>query len=90
MQTMHGISLDLSEGGLGALLEGSLHPGETVAIDLLLRQHQLHTVAITRHTSSLQSGFEFLGLSAEERRRIADEVSGIQSSRSVIGAITTK
>jgi c-di-GMP-binding flagellar brake protein YcgR len=80
IRTTHGISLDISEGGLGALVEGGLHIGETVAIDLLLQQHPLHTVAIIRHTSSIRSGFEFLGLTAEERQQIADEVGGGEPS----------
>lgn len=80
IQTTHGISLDISEGGLGALVEGGLHIGETVAIDLLLQQHPLHTVAIIRHTSSIRSGFEFLGLTAEERQQIADEVGSGEPS----------
>jgi c-di-GMP-binding flagellar brake protein YcgR len=74
IRTTHGISLDISEGGLGALVEGELPLGGTVAIDLLLQQHPLHAVAIIRHTSSTRSGFEFLGLTMEERQQIADEV----------------
>ncbi|MBZ5657388.1 MAG: PilZ domain-containing protein [Acidobacteriia bacterium] len=80
IQTTHGISLDISEGGLGALVEGTLHVGETVSVDLLLQQHALHSVAIIRHTSSLRSGFEFVGLTAEERQQIADEVAGREPS----------
>jgi c-di-GMP-binding flagellar brake protein YcgR len=81
IQTTRGISLDISEGGLGALVEGRLHVGETVTIDLLLpQQHPLHTVAIIRHTSSIRSGFEFLGLTTEERRQVANEVGGVESS----------
>lgn len=74
IQTTHGISLDISEGGLGALVEGGLHVGETVAIDLLLQQHRLHMIAIIRYTSSNRSGFEFVGLTAEERQRITNLV----------------
>jgi hypothetical protein len=80
IETTHGISLDISEGGLGALVEGRLRVGETVAIDLLLPQHPLHTVAIIRHTSSIQSGFEFVGLTTEERQRIAAEVGSGEPS----------
>jgi len=31
----------------------------------------MNTVAIVRHTSSVRSGFEFLGLTPEERSRIS-------------------
>jgi hypothetical protein len=47
-----------------------LHIGETVAIDFLLHEHLLNTVAIVRHASNVQAGFEFLGLTAEERLQI--------------------
>jgi hypothetical protein len=67
MRAARGISLDLSEGGLGALIQGQLRVGETVKIDLRIHEYSLNTVAIVRHTSSDRSGFEFLGLTAEER-----------------------
>jgi hypothetical protein len=45
--------------------------GEAVEIDLQLPQCALCTVAIVRHTARARSGFEFLGLTPEERRQIA-------------------
>ncbi len=74
IRTTRGVSLDISEGGLGALVQSDLLVGETVEIDLRLREHPLSTVAIVRHTSSLQSGFEFLGLTAEERLQITNVI----------------
>jgi len=70
VRTTRGITLDISECGLGALVQGNLHIGETVAIDFPLHEHVLNTVAIVRHASNVQSGFEFLGLTAEERLQI--------------------
>jgi c-di-GMP-binding flagellar brake protein YcgR len=72
LRTTRGVSLDISEGGLGALVQGGLLEGQTVEIDLRLREHPLSTVAIVRYTSSLRSGFEFLGLTAEERMQITN------------------
>ncbi len=69
-----GISLDVAEGGLGALVLADLLVGETVAIDLCFSQHPLTTVAIVRHTSSVRSGFEFVGLKPEERLQIMNLV----------------
>jgi len=66
-----GVSLDISEGGMGALVEGSLHVGDTVAIDLKLPDCELNAIGIVRHSSTLSSGFEFVGLTPEERQRIA-------------------
>jgi c-di-GMP-binding flagellar brake protein YcgR len=74
LRTSQGISLDISEGGLGALVKSGLRIGETVKIDLPLPGAMLSTVAIVRHTSSGRSGFEFLGLTAEERSRITSVI----------------
>lgn len=70
VRTSRGVSLDISEAGLGALVEGDLRVGETVEIDLPLPKSLLSAVAIVRHTSSTRSGFEFLGLTPEERMEI--------------------
>lgn len=74
VRTSRGISLDLGEGGLGALVEGDMGVGETVAIDLRLSRYPLTTVAIVRHTSSVRSGFEFVGLTPEERLEITSVI----------------
>jgi len=66
-----GITLDISEGGVGALVQGDLRLGETVELDLQLPGRPLSAIAIVRHTSSVRSGFEFLGMTAEERSEIA-------------------
>ena len=71
VRASHGISLDIGEGGLGALVQGSLSVGETVTIDLPLAGSMLRTVAIVRYSSDLGSGFEFVGITREERARIA-------------------
>jgi hypothetical protein len=70
VRASHGISLDLGEGGLGAIVQGEVRVGDTVAIDLPLSEQLLSTVAVVRHTSSVRSGFEFVGLTPEERLQI--------------------
>lgn len=70
VRTSRGMSLDIGEEGLGAIVQDNLLIGERVAIDLRLRELLLSTVAIVRHTSGMRSGFEFLGLTAQERVRI--------------------
>lgn len=67
-----GISLDISEGGLGAIVQGDLRVGEMVEIDVRISERPLSAVAIVRHTSNVRSGFEFLGLTPEERQQIAN------------------
>ena len=74
VRTTRGISLDIGEGGLGALTEGALLVGETVAIDLRLSDRPLTTVAIVRHSSNVRSGFEFVGLTSEERLQITSMI----------------
>jgi hypothetical protein len=74
VQTSRGITLDISQAGLGAMVQGDLRLGETVEIDLPLSERMLNAVAIVRHTSSMRSGFEFLGLTAEERVQITNAV----------------
>ena len=74
MRRTHGISLDISEGGMGALVQNELKPGDVLELDLELPSQRLNAVAIVRHSSSTRSGFEFLGLTAEERRQIGQIV----------------
>lgn len=74
VRSIRGITLDISEGGLGALVQSGLRVGETVSLEFALPDHDLKAVAIVRHSSSSRSGFEFLGLTPEERQRIASLV----------------
>jgi hypothetical protein len=64
-----GICLDVSEGRMGAPLQSDMMGGEAVEIDLQLPHYALCAVAIVRQASSTRSGFEFLGLTPEERRQ---------------------
>ena len=67
---VRGVSLDISQGGLGAMAKGNLLIGEAVQIDLALDKRKLTAVAIVRHASNVRCGFQFLGLKEEERRQI--------------------
>jgi hypothetical protein len=67
-----GISLDISEGGLGAMVRGGLRAGELVEIDICIAGCALTAVAIVRYTSDVRSGFEFVGLTLEERQQIVN------------------
>ncbi len=70
-RTFHGISVDISQGGLGALVSGGPRVGETVQIELPLGQQVLCAGAIVRHKTGPRSGFEFLGLTGDEKTQIA-------------------
>jgi len=73
-----GMSLDLSEGGFGALVNGQLREGETVEVDLPLPQNLPHLIAIVRYSSSDRSGLEFLGLTPEERSEISTATAAMK------------
>jgi len=72
---LRGITLDVSEGGMGALVQGNLQMGEAVEVDLHFEGKVLNAVAIVRHTSNVRSGFEFLGMTCEERAQITEIIS---------------
>jgi hypothetical protein len=61
LHAVHGITLDISEGGLGALVQGQLRVGEAVQIHVPVGAMTFSTLAFVRHTSGIRSGFEFLG-----------------------------
>ena len=75
VRKLRGITLDVSQGGLGALIDGDLRPGEVVDMDLRVGDTILSAVAIVRHTTNVRSGFEFLGMTPEERLHIAGVIS---------------
>src|SRR5689334_10432293 len=67
---LHGISLDISESGLGALVQGNLSVGESVQVDLPFGDKTVRIVAVVRHSSAVRSGFEFTRLSDRDRQQI--------------------
>jgi TonB family protein len=67
-----GRSLDLGEGGVAAVLAAELQLGEWVAVEFQLPNagQALQTKAVVRHHNQLRCGFEFLGLSGDQRSMI--------------------
>ena len=70
IQSSPGVSLDISEGGLGAIVHGGLRVGEMVEIEVRVPGFALSAIAIVRYTTSVRSGFEFVGITQEERRQL--------------------
>ena len=64
-----GRSLDVGEGGLGALLAGEVSPGEAVGVEFQVPSvpSPLRARAVVRHHAQLRCGLEFLSLSPEQR-----------------------
>lgn len=72
----HGVSVDISEGGLGAIVEGRLRVGERVQVNFPAHLCNLNTSAVVRHTSSVRAGFQFVGLNDSDRRHLAEIADG--------------
>lgn len=71
IRSTHAVTLDISEGGMGALVQASLRVGETVAVHLPLPNQDLTTVAVVRHSSKQRSGLEFVGITLDEWSRLS-------------------
>lgn len=77
---------DLSEGGVGAMVAGEFSVGQQVAIELRLPQVglPLRATAQVRYQTKLRCGFEFIGMTAEQREMIrywAHRLAAEQASR---------
>ncbi len=69
-RTARGMTLDISEGGMAAIVPDTLSVGEIVEIDLTLPVGLINTLATVKYNSANRSGFEFVGLSSQERQQI--------------------
>jgi c-di-GMP-binding flagellar brake protein YcgR len=67
-----GITLEISLGGLSAVLCGPPPVGERVSVQVKLPNLLFETPAIVRHSTSARTGFQFVSLSPEHRLRIAN------------------
>ena len=65
LQVARGLTLEISLGGLSAILCGPPKRGERVSVRLNLLDVAFETAAIVRHSSPARTGFEFLDPSPE-------------------------
>lgn len=67
-----GRSVSMSEGGLGVVLAGELHPGDSVGIEFRLPDAggPFRLKAVVRYQALLHCGLEFVGLTSEQRTLI--------------------
>lgn len=72
-----GRSFDLSETGLGGDLDGSLSPGQVVAMSIALPNSAEHvtTAARVAYRNGLRHGFQFLALSPAQRALLRNAVT---------------
>ncbi len=87
-----GRSLDIGEGGVAAVLAAELQTGEWVAVQFHLPNagQALQTKAVVRHYNQLRCGFEFLGLSRDQRYMIRHWAGTSQAEQSPLeGSLMT-
>lgn len=71
-ENLPGRCIDLSEGGVGGMVAGELAAGQQVVVELRLPSVgvPVRARALVRYQGRLRSGFEFVGLSGEQREMI--------------------
>jgi hypothetical protein len=67
-ETIPGRSVDLGEGGIGAIAASELQPGQSVGIEIFLPQvsQPVRARATVKYQQHLHCGLQFLGLSRQE------------------------
>ena len=65
-----GLTLEISLGGLSAVLCGPPPVGERVSLRIKLQNSTIEAPAIVRHSSASRTGFEFLNLPPYAQQRI--------------------
>jgi TonB family protein len=80
-----GRSLDLGEGGVAAVLAAELQLGEWVGVQFQLPNaaQALQTKAVVRHHNHLRCGFEFQGLSSDQRSIIRSWAGNSEPLKSI-------
>lgn len=84
-----GRSLDLGEGGVAAVLAAELQLGEWVGVQFQLPNaaQALQTKAVVRHHNQLRCGFEFQGLSPDQRSMIRNWAGNSEPLKSIEPAV---
>jgi len=73
-----GVSLDISERGMAALVCGAPRVGETVIVAMSLPKVQVEMLATVRHSSEARSGFEFFPLSPSAEQGIQEWIQELR------------
>jgi hypothetical protein len=79
--THSGMSFELSQGGISAMIKGELNIGEQVELSTIVG-YRLSGV-VRRHHGKLY-GFEFLNLTAEQSQKLADHCEKLPIFRSML------
>jgi TonB family protein len=91
-QTLPGRCADLGEGGVGAMVAGELLPGQQVGVEVRLPNVglPLRARATVRYQGAARCGFEFMGLTAEQREMIYYWAQRLTAEASKAGKAQTK
>jgi hypothetical protein len=73
-----GMALDISLRGMSALVCGMPRTGETVTIELSLRDARVEMLATVRYSNDAKSGFEFFPLSPAAEKGVQDCVEELK------------
>lgn len=79
-QQVQGQSQDLSEAGIGILMSSELALGEVVTIGFTLAPVLFELRAVVRHRRACRYGLEFLGMTAEQKQRVAEFVKDLPAA----------
>jgi len=66
----HGMSIDISRGGIGMIVCGPPLVGEAAIVNVQLLDSAFEALAIVRHSNANRSGFQFVELAPEIQQRI--------------------
>jgi len=76
---LDGISVELSQSGMSAMIRGALTPGDVVRLQPV---SGVTTAAVVRHKLGMLYGFEFLELAIDQAARIAERCRKCEPWRS--------
>ena len=81
---LDGISVELSQSGMSAMISGILTPGDVVRLQPVTG---VNTAAVVRHKLGMLYGFEFLELAIEQAGKIAERCRKCEPWRSNARAV---
>jgi len=76
---LDGISVELSQSGMSAMIRGTLTPGDVVRLQPV---SGVTTAAVVRHKLGMLYGFEFLELAIDQAAKIAERCRECEPWRS--------
>ena len=87
--TLPGISIELSEGGMSAILPEKIAAGEKVYLYLDLPGNHLKLRAVVRHSTGFRHGFEFVDVYSQQTQQIRMTRAAANYQRNIGGDVST-